>query len=70
MALGSTVIFVVEELITVEFNDHFHAFMVNATGQLSVIESADLKDHHPLAIQQFQIDNFSLRLIAPRYKIV
>jgi hypothetical protein len=61
---------VVEELVTVCFHDHFHAFVVSDTGQLGVCQSTELKDHHPLAVHKVQFDDTLLRLIAPRYKIV
>lgn len=62
-------LFVMRELITVSFNQHFHAYEVISTSSFFVYQYHQFKDHHPLHMCNSFGSNPCYRLIVMKYHV-
>lgn len=69
VAVDSSTYFICDEMKTLGYFDHFHAYN-GISGKLVAENSTALKDHHPLSVHTVVSGVRELCLIAPRHKIV
>lgn len=51
-------LFVLQQLRTVQWNQHFHAFEVQETDYIIVLKYDNFMDHHPLLLSKKQNQSF------------
>lgn len=72
VSVDGIIYFVCDEMQTVGYFEHFHAFEVELSDKPKLIlkKSTDLKDHHPLCVHKVVSRSKEITLVAPRYKIL
>jgi len=70
VVVDKTIYFLCNEMTTVNYVEHFHAYQVEQNGKLVIVKSTSLKDHHPLNVHKKMSAQRELHLVAPTYKIV
>ena len=72
VAVDRFIYFVCDEMKTVDYFEHFHAFEVKHADKpkLTLQKSTDIQDHQPLCVHKVISSGKEICVVAPRYKIL
>ena len=72
VAVDKFIYFVCDEMKTVDYFEHFHAFEVKHADKpkLTLQKSTDIQDHQPLCVHKVISSGKEICVVAPRYKIL